>query len=123
MRRVSLTSLSLLAFTAAGMSLASCSSSPATGTLTGTLQAVGGPAGVGPRPLSGQVTLHGSTGRIYTITLGANGRFSVHPAVGTYTVSGRSPQYEGGTADCQASRPVTVTKGVTSSIKVDCQEK
>lgn len=100
MRRVSLTSLSLLALTAAGLSLASCSSPPVTGTLTGTLQAVGGPAGSKARPVSGQVTLQGSAGRIYTITLGANGRFSIHPAVG----------------------PVTVTKGATSSVEVDCQE-
>lgn len=105
------------------MSFASCSSSPATGTLTGTLQAVGGPAGVGPRALSGRVTLHGPTWRIYTITLGANGRFSIHPAVGTYAVSGRSPQYEGGTADCHAPGPVTVTRGGTSGVQIDCQEK
>ncbi len=121
MRRVLLSLLSVVAVTVAGMSLAACSSSPTTGTLTGTLEAVGGPAGVGPRPLSGQVTFHGSTGRIYTITPGANGRFSIHPAVGTYTVSGRSSQFEGGTGDCQASGPVTVTKGSTSSVEVDCQ--
>ena len=77
---------------------------------------------MGPRDLSGQITLHGSSGNIATIAVGANGRFSVPVAVGTYTVSARSPQYEGGTADCNASGPVTVTKGVTSSVEVDCQE-
>ena len=123
MRRVSLI---LLAVMAAGMTLASCSSPDAppgpTGTLTGTLQAVGGPSGVGPRALSGHVTLHGPNGRRAIISVGANGRFSVPVPVGTYTVSGQSPQYEGGTADCKASGPVTVTKGLTSSVKIDCQE-
>jgi hypothetical protein len=65
-RRSSLTLLSLLPVMAASVSLASCSSPTgppgATGTLTGTLQAVGGPPGVGPRALSGQVTLQGSNG-------------------------------------------------------------
>ena len=124
MRRVSLI---LLAVMAAGMTLASCSSPTGppgpTGTLTGTLQAVGGPPGVGPRALTGQITLHESNGTRFSIDVGANGRFSVPATVGTYTVTGRSPQYEGGTADCQASGPVTVTEGVTSSVEVDCQER
>ena len=127
MRRRSLTLLSLLPVMAASVSLASCSSPNgppgATGTLTGTLQAVGGPPGVGPRALSGQITLHGSSGHITGVTVGANGRFSVPAPVGKYTVSGQSPKYEGGTADCHASGPVTVTKGVPSSVEVDCQEK
>ena len=93
-----------------------------TGTLTGTLQAVGGPSGVGPRALSGQITLHGPSGHITGITVAANGRFSAPVPVGKYTVSGQSPQYQGGTAVCHASAPVTVTKGVTSSVAVDCQE-
>ena len=59
----------------------------------------------------------------FSISAGTNGRFSVPVAVGTYTVTGRSPQYEGGTADCQAPGPVTITKGVTSRVEVDCQEK
>ena len=124
MRRVS---LSLFAVMAAGMTLAGCSSpngpSGPTGTLTGTLQAVGGPPGTGPRPLAGQITLHESNGTKFNITVGANGRFSAAPPTGTYTATGRSPQYEGGTADCQATGPVTITKGAKSSVKVDCQEK
>ena len=125
MRRASLI---LLAVMAAGLTLASCSSPTGppgpTGTLTGRLQAVGGPPGAGPRALTGQITLDGRNGTSKTlITVGANGRFSVPVTVGTYIVTGQSPQYEGGTASCQASGPVTVTKGVTSTVKVDCQEK
>jgi len=128
-RRKSLTLLALLAITAASVLLASCDlSSPngppgPTGTLTGTLQAVGGPSGAGPRALSGQITLHGSSGHITAITVGANGRFAVPVPVGTYTVTGQSPQYDGGTAECHASGPVVVTKGVTSRVEVDCQRK
>ena len=126
MRRKSLTLLSLLPVMAASVLLANCSSPTGppgpTGTLTGTLQAVGGPPGGGPRALRGQVTLHGPSGHITGITVGANGRFSVPATVGSYTVSGQSPQYEGGTGVCRASGPVVVTKGVTSSVEVDCQE-
>jgi hypothetical protein len=126
-RRRSLSLLCLLPVMAASVSLASCSSpngpSGPTGTLTGTLQAVGGPPGGGPRALSGQVTLHGSGGHITGITVGTNGRFSVPVPVGTYTVSGQSPNYEGGTVACRASGPVVVTKGVTRSVEVDCQEQ
>jgi hypothetical protein len=125
--RQSLALLSLLPVMTASVVLASCSSptgpSGPTGTLTGTLQAVGGPPlGVSPRALSGHVTLRRSNA-MTGITVGANGRFSVPVAVGTYTVSARSPQYEGGTADCHASGPVTVAKGVTSSVEIDCGEE
>jgi hypothetical protein len=126
-RRNSLTLLSLLAVIAASVSLASCSSPNGppgpTGTLTGTLQAVGGSPGAGPRALSGQVTLHRSNGAKTIISVGANGRFSVPASVGSYTVAGQSPQYEQGTAECKASGPVTVTKGVTSRVEVFCQKK
>ena len=127
MRRKSVTLLSLLPVVVAPMSLASCSPPTGppgpTGTLTGTLQAVGGHLGASPRALSGQITLHGSSGNIATVTVGDNGRFSVPVAVGTYDVTARSPQYEGGTRRCKALGPVTVTKGVTSSVEIDCQEK
>ncbi len=126
-RRDHLVSLIVLAVMAAGLTLASCSAPTGppgpTGTLSGTLQAVGGPTGAGPRGLAGQVTLNESNGTRFSVAAGANGRFSVPVTVGTYTITGRSPQYEGDTADCQASRPVTVTKGVTSSVEVDCQER
>ncbi len=132
MRRKSLIVISilllLLVVVVASVRLANNFGSPngpqgPTGTLTGMLQAVGGPAGVIPRALSGQVTLHGSSGHITGITVGADGRFSVPVSVGRYTVSGQSPQYEGGDAICHAAKPVTVTKGVTTNVRIDCAEK
>ena len=106
----------LLAVMAAGMTLASCSwptgPSGPTGTLTGTFQAEGGPPGTGPRALAGQITLHESNGTRFSIAVSANGGFSVTAAVGTYTVTGGFPQYEGRHCRlCQASGPVTVTEG------------
>jgi hypothetical protein len=121
-RRTPLTVLTALAALCVGVSIAGCSSPPDQGTLDGTLQAVGGPAGTGPRPLSGSVTFHGSNGNIATIELSANGRFSAHLPVGRYTVAGRSPQFEGGAGECQAPGPVTVTNDVTSHVDIVCQE-
>lgn len=121
-RRAPLTVLTALAALCAGVSFAGCSSPRDEGTLDGTLQAVGGPAGTGPRPLSGSVTFHGSDGNIATIDLSANGRFSAHLPVGRYTVAGRSPQFEGDAGECRAPGPVTVTNDVTSRVAIDCQE-
>lgn len=130
MRRKSLTLLALLLVTAALVSLvfiARRDLSPPngppgpTGTLTGTLHAVG-PSGDRLRALSGQVTLHQSNGQMSGISVGSNGRFSVSVPVGHFTVTARSPQYEGGTADCRASGTVVVTKGATSSVEIGCQE-
>ena len=127
MRRKCLTLVWLVLVVAFSLFLTSCDlSSPngppgPTGTLTGTLQAIGGPPGTGPRALSGQVTLHKSNGVGAIITVGSNGRFSVPATVGKYSVSARSPRFEGGTAECHAPRPVTVIKGVTSGVRVDCQ--
>lgn len=91
-----LKALTALAALCAGLSFARCSSPPDEGTLDGTLQAVGGPAGAGPRPLSGSVTFHGSDGNIATIDLSASGRFSAHlPAVGT-PLQGGVPGSKGG---------------------------
>jgi hypothetical protein len=121
-RRAPLTVLTALAALYAGVSFAGCSSPPDEGALDGTLQAVGGPAGTGPRPLSGSVTFHGSDGNIATIELSAHGRFSVHLPVGRYTVAGRSSQFDGGAGECQAPGPVTVSSDVTSQVDIDCQE-
>jgi hypothetical protein len=97
--------------------------SPATGRLTGSLQAVGSPGDVALRPFSGTVTAETSGRGFRTSPVGTDGRFTVHPVVGTHTVSVLSPQFEDGKAECHATEPVTVTKGVTSRVTVDCQER
>lgn len=120
-------SFSLLAAMAAAVGLAGCSAPTGppgpTGTLIGTLRAAGGPSGSGGRALRGQVTFSELDGsRKFSVTVGASGRFSVPAPVGTYTASGSSPEYEGGTGLCRASERVVVTKDATSRVQVDCQE-
>ncbi len=42
---------------------------------------------------------------------------------GTYTLTGRSPLYQGGSFDCQALAPVTVLSGATVTANVYCEER
>jgi hypothetical protein len=109
--------------------LAGCSSGTSTppkavsGTVTGILEAVGGAAPGTPRPLVGTVSIHGARGTTITAKTGSDGRFSVRVAAGSYTVTGRSPLYQGGKANCTASGSITVTGGATKRVLVACQEK
>jgi hypothetical protein len=93
------------------------------GTLTGTLEVVGGPSGNGPRAVSGTITATTAKHGVLTLSVGPSGRFTVHPVVGTYTFTATSPQYEGGRGTCRASGPVTVREGVKTTVTVECQEK
>lgn len=94
---------------------------PANGTITGILEAVGGPAGTANRPLSGSVTASGS-GHTYSSSVGTAGRYSLRVPAGVYSVVGRSPQYQGGAAGCQAANPVAVSAGGTVMADVRCEE-
>jgi FlaG/FlaF family flagellin (archaellin) len=90
-------------------------------TITGILEAVGGPAGTANRPLSGNVTATGN-GHSYSVSVGTDGRYSISVPAGTYTVVGRSPQYQGGTTDCHLADPVTASSGGTATADVMCEE-
>ncbi len=94
---------------------------PAKGSITGTLEAVGGPAGPA-RPLSGRITAH-SGGHTWSTMAGTDGRFSFHVPPGTYGLTGRSPSYQDGTVDCIADGAVVVSSGSTVATHVMCQEK
>ncbi len=108
--------------------LAGCAagSPQADGTVTGTLEAVGGPvaspAPGTPRPLPGTITLRSPEGTTFTATATSDGTFSIGVPAGSYTATGRSPLYQSGAVDCQASGPLTVTAGATSWVDVTCQE-
>ena len=93
-------------------------------TISGRLQAVGGPCCEPARPLPGTITIGG--GRLTTpivAGVGADGYYSVHIPPGNYHLSGRSPQYNSGTVNCTGDRDVTVGSGDVVTVNVDCQEK
>lgn len=93
------------------------------GVLTGTLEAVGGPAPGVAHPLPGTITLSDPQLPATTITVGPDGKFSVPVIAGSYTITGRSPKYQRGNATCSAPGPVNITLGATRQVTVTCQEK
>lgn len=114
-----------------GALVAACSAAPAPpaaeGTITGVLQAVGGPAPGSPRPLPGTIWLHrqkdagSNQPQTYSMTTGVDGKFSERVSVGVYMLNGRSPLYQAFRADCVAG-PITVSPGRTTRVVVSCQE-
>ncbi len=103
---------------------------PATGTISGRLLAVGGPADES-RPLGGRI-FASSRGNIFVPTgsgrftgsVGSDGEYSITVPPGHYTVEGRSPQYNGGRTPCLAAKmPVIVRDGGDVVANVLCQMK
>ncbi len=91
------------------------------GNLAGRLQAIGGPSPGLRRPLNGSVYITGVVTR--TIPVGADGRFAVDLPPGSYTVRGRSPLYDSGSADCTAQPPIIVRLRAVTTIDVACLER
>jgi hypothetical protein len=91
------------------------------GTVTGMLEASGGPANARPRPLRGTITATAANRGILTLSVGISGRFTIHPLVGTYTFTATSPQYESGKGTCRAPGPVTVLEGSKTTTTIECQ--
>lgn len=93
-------------------------------TITGRLLAVGGPASVPARPLNGTVTVTQVGGRAtHTITVGSDGKYTVHVAPGRYHVQGHSPLYQDGKYPCNALKPADAAAATTTMADVYCQEK
>jgi hypothetical protein len=91
--------------------------------VTGRIEIVGGPVSLSgltptsPVPgtvtaVSGSVTRHGSAGR--------DGAFTLVVPVGTYTLTGTSPNYDDGHTHCAATAPVAVVKGATAHADIIC---
>jgi hypothetical protein len=80
-------------------------------TVAGMLVRVGGPATLAappkPVPLRGEVVARNAMGRQFTAAIGKSGRFELSLPVGTYRLTGHSPQVSGET--CSASQSVRVT--------------
>ncbi len=95
---------------------------PPSGTITGRLLAVGGPAPGTARPLSGTVRLENVATHVATeVPVGRNGRYSASVSVGTYEVKGRSPMYGDGGYACAAEKTVAATTKMTAVSNVYCQ--
>jgi hypothetical protein len=96
------------------------------GQLAGALEAAGGPAPGSPGPLPGTVFVWSvrSGKLVATTTVGTQGTFSVTVPAGSYRVTGRSPLYESGNADCIGTpATVTVRARATRHVQVWCEEK
>lgn len=93
-----------------------------TGIVKGRFIASGGPPGAKPSPQKGIVTFVDADGQTsIQVASGADGTFSIVLPVGTYTVTGHTPQYVINDREglC-AGGDVTVKRGRTSSATVGC---
>lgn len=92
-----------------------------TGTLTGHLYGVGGPAPGSPVAWPGTITVSGNriTRRVPT---GPDGSYTI-PGLppGSYTLTGHSPSYGGGTYPCRALTPARVRKGAETVANTYCE--
>lgn len=106
--------------------LAGCARASGQATLSGHLYMVGGPVVRGatpsPRPLAGKVVASGPAGA-YTATVGADGSYTLQLPPGTYSVTGTSPSFNGGTGICRADGTVTVVIGQQGTVDVYCQAR
>jgi len=114
-----------IAMAAALSAVAGCSGGPApsTGTVTGYLEMVGGPATLaGGTPsfrvpgtitaVSPRDTQHGPAAK--------NGAFTLVLPAGTYTLTGTSPQYNSGQGRCIAVSKVVIRTGAITRANVTC---
>jgi len=101
---------------------AACSSSPNAqphlAAVTGTFVIVGGPNGI-PKPTAGVVTFLSPAGMSTHVTVGSTGRFKVELAHGSYSVSGRSPEFGGGSYECTGGN-VNVKQASPNQVQVVC---
>jgi hypothetical protein len=96
------------------------------GTIAGVLQLSGGPAPGTARPVSGTATIVATGGLSRTVAVGSNGRFSLRVAIGSYAITGRTPDFviNGSEGTCNGfPTPVDVVASQTATVTVDCAEK
>ena len=86
------------------------------GTIRGRLLA----SGVATFPVPGKVMIQPGD---VTIDVAGDGTFAVELAPGTYTLTGRSPQYGDGRGMCRADAAARVASGQTLGVNVYCVEK
>lgn len=109
--------LGLFLVVALALGLGSCSDDFHEGTVVGLFETAGGPPGAASSPLRGSISVSGTAARV-TTTADRYGHFTVTVPVGTYHLSGRSAQYQGGKAPC-AGPIIRVGEG-TTAVVVSC---
>jgi hypothetical protein len=116
----------VIAVVLAGLSiLTGCGGGPSDPqrTVTGLLVRVGGPAPGSPVPLPGTVVARNAAGQQFTATTGKDGRFRLSLPLGTYRMTGHSPQVksDGQQMICAAVRKVRLSHhAAPHSIRVIC---
>ncbi len=81
--------------------------------MTGHLVRVGGPYGAGSPPLNGTVIFTSSSGMVTKVHASASGGFHSDVPVGTYTLTGTSPDLNNGKLICYSNPASVVVKSAT----------
>lgn len=91
--------------------------------VVGRLLGVGGPAPGTARPFPGRITVRevGTPVNAWTVRTTAGGAYVVRLPPGRWHLSGHSPVYDGGHAECLAPHVVTVRGEHPVHINVYCQ--
>jgi hypothetical protein len=107
-----------------GLLLSACGSPSSTGTIDGRLLAFGGiSTSLKGQPLAGHVKAMSSKGKSFATAVSKDGIFVLHVPMGTYSLSGSSPQFGGGRYECLGRIKVTVSMGTVTKDNVVCPEK
>ena len=116
--------LVLSALLVGGVFASACGSPSADmGSIRGQLSISGGPAPGTVKATSGNVEAIGIGGVGTSTATDGEGHFSLHLGVGTYSLSGTSPNFDGGKIKCLALAKVIVSKDKTTSADIHCSEK
>lgn len=83
----------------------------------------GGPLPGQNRPTNGKVEAMDQSGNTFSVAVSENGQFVLHLPMGTYSLTGSSPNYDGGKGKCFGSHKITVSRGQTTRPIVSCLMK
>ena len=59
----------------------------------------------------------------HSVSVGSDGRYSLHLPPGNYTIAGRSPSYGDDAYLCAAQQPIRITAAATAHADVICEER
>jgi hypothetical protein len=92
--------------------------------VAGVMRMTGGPAGAPQPGVPGSVRFDAvASGRSYPTKAAADGSFTLTVPPGEYTVTGSSPQFDGGSQSCRADGTVHVSGSGLSGVVVACSRR